>query len=198
MANTERHLDVTKNHSLRAADNTDELKKLNRSIFRPAITFNKDAKRTAHEAKIQARYDEEKEERERGMLDMRATQDRVGKAVTYGKNGQDEGLVGGRHRTEGEQNAKKEQRKRFQFEASHSDDELEDEMDENLTEISDMTKRLKALGTSMGQEIESQNSRIDRITSKATDADAQLFKNTEKVSQLLLAFIPLADTILLA
>lgn len=198
MANTERHLDVTKNHSLRAADNTDELKKLNRSIFRPAITFNKDAKRTAHEAKIQARYDEEKEERERGMLDMRATQDRVGKAVTYGQNGQDEGLVGGRHRTEGEQNAKKEQRKRFQFEASHSDDELEDEMDENLTEISDMTKRLKALGTSMGQEIESQNSRIDRITSKATDADAQLFKNTEKVSQLLLAFIPLADTILLA
>lgn len=188
LANTERHLDVTKNHSLRAQDNTDELKKLNRSIFRPAITFNKDSKRTAHEAKIQARYDEEKEERERGMIDIRDTQNRVGKAVTYGQGGQEEGLVGGpgggRYKTESEQNVRKEQRKRFQFEASHSDDELEDEMDDNLNEISDMTKRLKALGTSMGQEIESQNGRIDRITSKATDADVQMYKNTERVSCL--------------
>ena len=53
LANTERHLDVAKGHSMRAEDKTDELKQLNRSIFRPVITFNKDAKRAAQEAKIQ-------------------------------------------------------------------------------------------------------------------------------------------------
>ena len=50
LADTERHLDVSKGHSLRAADKTDELKQLNRSIFRPVITFNKDKKRAAQEA----------------------------------------------------------------------------------------------------------------------------------------------------
>ena len=59
LANTERHLDVSKGHSVRAEDKTDELKKLNRSIFRPAITFNKYAKRAAQEAKLQTRYESE-------------------------------------------------------------------------------------------------------------------------------------------
>ena len=58
---------------MRAEDKTDELKQLNRSIFRPVITFNKDAKRAAQESKIQERYEEEREEREKAMLDIRQT-----------------------------------------------------------------------------------------------------------------------------
>ncbi|KAE9390364.1 hypothetical protein BT96DRAFT_1002326 [Gymnopus androsaceus JB14] len=135
LANTERHLDVSKGHSVRADDKTDELKQLNRSIFRPVIVFNKDAKRSAQEAKIQARYEEERGERERTMMRISS---QLGKI----------------------------RRKRYQFEANASDDELEDELDDNLDEISDMTKRLKALGTAMNAELDSQNLHIDNIEQK--------------------------------
>jgi hypothetical protein len=79
---------------------------------------------------------------------------------------------------------RKEQRSRFQFEATNSDDEIENELDDNLGEISDMTKRLKALGTSMGQELDNQNQRIDRIGGKAGELDNRMFKNTEKLKRI--------------
>lgn len=170
---------------MRAEDKTDELKQLNRSIFRPVITFNKDAKRAAQEAKVQQRYDEEREEREAAMLDIRETQNRLGRAATYGRQDDDgEGIGGRRIKTGAEQAIRKEQRKRFQFDATASDDELEDELDDNLNEISDMTKRLKALGSAMGEELDKQNVRIGRITEKADGLDNRLFRNTEKVCLL--------------
>ena len=177
LANTERHLDISKNHALRAEDNTDELKKLNKSIFNPSAAFvwDKQGKRAAKEAKIQARYDEDREERERGLSEVRETQNRIGNATSYGSGD-------GRQPSGAQQAARKEQRSRFQFEATASDDEMENELDENLGEISDMTKRLKALGTSMGQELDNQNQRIDRIGDKAGALDARMFTNTEKVS----------------
>jgi len=184
LANTERHLDVSKGHSLRAEDKTGELKQLNRSIFRPVITWNKDSKRAAQEAKVQERYDEERDEREKAMMDIRETQDRLGKATTYGDGNTDE-LLGNRRLNTGDQiNARKEQRKRFQFEATASDDELEDEMDDNLDEISDATKRLKALGMAMGQELDSQNARIERIDGKAVGLDNRIFRNTERLKKI--------------
>ena len=185
MANTERHLDVSKGHSARAADKTDELKQLNRSIFRPVITFNKDAKRAAQEAKVQARYDEERDERERAMMDIRDTQNRLGRAATYGRGGDEEELIGGsRHRqlTASEMAIKKEQRKRYQFEANASDDELEDELDNNLDEIGDMAKRLKAIAMTTGDEIDKQIGRIKRIEEKTTSLDNNIYRNTERVS----------------
>jgi hypothetical protein len=156
---------------------------LNRSIFRPVIVWNKDAKRAAQEAKIQARFDEEREEREKAMMDIRETQNRLGKVVTYGRNDDDEAIgSGGRRMLTGvQQKDQMEQRKRFQFEANTSDNELEDELDDNLDEISDVTKRLKALGMTMGQELDQQNSRIDRIGEKSDGLDRRIFRNTERV-----------------
>ncbi|CAA7266466.1 unnamed protein product [Cyclocybe aegerita] len=188
LANTERHLDVAKGHSQRADDRTDELKQLNRSIFRPVITFNKDAKRAAHDAKIQSRYDEERDEREKAMLDIRETQSRLGRAATYGRGGDDEELIGSggssRMRTADQLAMRKEQRKRYQFESTASDDELEDEVDDNLEEIDAMTKRLKALGTAMGQELDNQNSRIERIEGKTVGLDNRIFRNTERLKKI--------------
>lgn len=187
LANTERHLDVAKGHSARAEDNTSELKQLNRSIFRPVIVFNKDAKRAAQEAKVQARYDEEREEREKTMMDIRESQNRLGRAATYGRGNEDEELLGSgvraRFKTAEQQATSKEQRKRYQFEATASDDELEDELDNNLDEISEVSKRLKALGMAMGSELDNQNSRIDRIEGKAVRVEQKLHMNTQRVSR---------------
>jgi len=179
LSNTERHLDISKNHALRAEDNTDEMKKLNRSIFRPAISFNKDGKRAAKEAKIQARYDEDREERERGLQEVRESQNKIERAGAYGQ-----GMGGRQQFTVTEMAMRKEQRSRYQFEATNSDDELEDELDENLNEVADATKRLKALGMAMGQELDTQNQRIDRISDKATSLDNRMFTNTEKLKKI--------------
>ncbi|KAH7931007.1 hypothetical protein BV22DRAFT_1190768 [Leucogyrophana mollusca] len=187
LANTERHLDVSKSHTVRAEDKIDELKQLNRSIFRPVITFNKDAKRAAQEAKLQQRYDDERDEREKAMTDIRDTQNRLGRAATYGRQ-DDEGLTsegaGSRFRTAEQLGARKEQRKRYQFEGGASDDEIEDELDDNLDEIHNVTKGLKALGMAMGQELDQQNSRIGRIEEKATNLDNNVFKNTERLKRI--------------
>jgi len=182
LANTERHLDVSKGHSQRAADKTDELKQLNRSIFRPVITFNKDSKRAAKEAEVQRRYEEDRDERERTMMDIRESQNRLGRAGTYDQD--DEEGIGRRGLTASQQAVRKEQRQRYQFEATASDDEMEDELDDNLNEISDVAKRLKMLGTSMGQELDKQNDRIDRLTTKAGTLDQHVFSNTEKLKRI--------------
>ena len=175
---------MSKGHSQRADDKTDELKQLNRSIFRPVVTFNKDAKRAAQEAKVQARYDEEREAREKGLMEIRQTQDRIGQASGYGRGNEDEELLGGhgRYKTAGQIAERKEQRKRYQFEANASDDEIEDELDDNLDEIGDAAKRLKALAMAMGDETDNQITRIKRIEDKTLDVDSRIFRNTERVS----------------
>jgi len=204
LANTERHLDMSKSHGLRAEDKTDELKKLNRSIFRPVITFNKDAKRRAQEAKIQERYEEDRSERERTMMDVRETQNRLGRAATYGRAEDDENLLyngppGGTgeegisgtaapgrtfRKSEQTRARNREQNSRYRFEATASDDEIEDELDENLDEISDVTKRLKALGSAMSEELDSQNRRIDNITSKTDGVDMKLANLTRRQKKI--------------
>ncbi|KAH8990471.1 hypothetical protein EDB92DRAFT_2054021 [Lactarius akahatsu] len=131
-------------------DRTDELKRLDRSIFRPVITFNKDAKRAAQEAKVLQRYEEE---REKAMADIRETQNRLGQASTYGSREEEIGARPNGRRA-AQPSLQKEQRKYYQFEATASDDEPEDELDDNLDEIS-------------GQ--------------KTVNLDNRVFKNTEKV-----------------
>ncbi|KAJ7038163.1 protein transporter SEC9 [Mycena alexandri] len=187
LANTERHLDISKGHSARADDRTDELNQLNRSIFRPVITFNKDAKRAAQEAKVQARYEEERGDREKAMMDVRDSQNRLGQAQTYGRDGDRDELVGGsrgRFRSDDQLAARKEQRKRFQFESTASDDEVEDEIDDNLDEIGDATRRLRALGMAMGQELDKQNTRIDLIDQKTVNLDNKITRNTDRLKKV--------------
>jgi hypothetical protein len=187
ISNTERHLDMGKAHATRANDRTDELKQLNKSIFRPVITFNKDKKRAAEEARIMHRHEDEREEREQAMGDIRETQNRIGRAATYGADGQEqpqgeEELTGRRRNVQPEvQRVRQDARKRFQFEKTASDDELEDELDDNLDDISDVTKRLRALAVAAGEEIDGQNKRLERISDKTTNLDDKVIRNTERV-----------------
>lgn len=184
-------MDISRGHVNRVEDKQDELKKLNRSIFRPVIVLNKEGKRAAQEAKLLRRHEEEREEHEKAMIDIRETQNRIGKAQTYGRGGDDydeEGIGGygsGRFKPPADQALRKEERKRYQFESTASDDELEDELDDNLGEIGDVAKRLKALGTAMGQELDNQNSRLDRLDSKAGNLDEKLYKGTRRVRSFL-------------
>ncbi|EJD47638.1 hypothetical protein AURDEDRAFT_151214 [Auricularia subglabra TFB-10046 SS5] len=200
---TERHLDVAKYNSRRAEDKVDELKQLNKSIFRPVIVFNKDKKRAAQEAKMLARHQEEQDEMQRNASDVRESQARVGQAAAYGRQnsygddqydqGDGEALGGpvrgaggggsGRYRTEAEQRQRQAQRKRYQFEATASDDELEDELDDNLDGIADAVARMKNLGLAMGQEVDRQNDRIKTLERKTDDVDVAVVRNTNRLKR---------------
>ncbi|QRV74244.1 transporter protein Sec9 [Ceratobasidium sp. AG-Ba] len=193
LANTERHLDLAKGSTNRAEDRTDELKQLNRSIFRPVIVFNKDAKRAREEQRLADRHELERQEREEAALDVRNTRDRIGGAASYGQRsggGEDnygegeEGISTGRRLPPEQQRARQAARGRYQFEATASDDELEDELDDNLDEILDVSKRLKALATASGNEVDAQNRRLDKITSKTDQLDSKVVRATNRLKNI--------------
>jgi protein transport protein SEC9 len=177
LADTERHLDVAKAHTNRAEDATAELKALNRSIFRPVITFNKKGKREAEERRIEARHADEREEREKAMADVRDTQERIGRAATYGQVTEDQ-LLKKANRVRGDA------RKRYQFEANESDEELEDELDDNMNEIGDVAKRLKALALAQGQEVDKQNDRLTGLSSKTESLNVKIDRGTERLKNI--------------
>ncbi|ETS62183.1 hypothetical protein PaG_03752 [Moesziomyces aphidis] len=190
IGNTERSLDLAKAHASRAEDNAKEIVALNRSIFRPNIQFNKKAKRDAEEARIIARHIDEREEREAVRRDVTAAQSRLdasmngpgtGKA-NIGRFGQDRFGTG--KKAEEAQRNKVAQRGRYQFEATESDDELEDELDQNLDEIGMLSSRLNQLGKAMGAEVDSQNSRLQRIGDKATTLDTKIFAGTQRLGNI--------------
>jgi len=145
---------------------------------------------------LQDRFNQEKDEREMAMADIRESQGRVGRAAQYGSaSGADESTdqPGGgilsqqnssRKYSDEHIAARKEQRRRYQFESTGSDDEVEDELDNNLDEISSATSRLKALGLAMGQEIDSQVTRLDRVDGKVGRLDNKIYMNTEKLKRI--------------
>ncbi|WVR06035.1 hypothetical protein IAU60_003063 [Kwoniella sp. DSM 27419] len=181
IANSERYLDMAKANNQRAEDKAVELKKLNRSIFRPAVTWNKDAKRAAEEDKINERHAMERVDRAKALSDVSDTRKRLGNAANpspYASSGYD------RQPLPGEQKAKKDARARYQFEATASDDELEDELDENLDETYEVTKRLKNLATAMGDEVAGQNQRLTRVTDKTDNLEFAVMKNTERLKRI--------------
>lgn len=185
LANTERHLDLAKAHASRANDNTTEINRLNRSIFRPNIAFDKKAKRDAEEARILNRHIEEREEREAVRAEALRAQNRVDQELGGPMNG---GRFGGRFgmdrfgggKKEDPAKAKMSQRSRYQFEATESDDELEDELDQNMDEIGQLSAKMNKLSRAMGTEIEDQNQRITRLGDKSTALDTRVFAGEKR------------------
>jgi hypothetical protein len=170
LAETERRINKAKGHTLRAGDNTEQIKQYNRSIFRPTFIINKKAKRAAEEAKLLARSDEEREARA-------AVAKRVYEA--HGNLGK-----GGEGGSVGLPAADREQRKRHQFESTASDDEEEDEIDNNVREVGEATKRLHALGIAMNKTLSQQNKWIDDIAGQTDRLDDQLQLTTARLKKI--------------
>ncbi|KAL1405015.1 Protein transport protein S9 plasma membrane t-SNARE [Vanrija albida] len=176
LANSERHLDMAKAGSQRAEDQAAHLKQLNRSIFVPVITWNKDQKRAQQEQKILDRHNMEREDRAKALHDVQDTRRRLNAAANEGTTA--------RGPVAGQQAARREARQRFQFDATASDDELENELDENLDETYDISKRLKTLAMAMGTEVEKQNGRIGQITDKTDSLEYKVKLNTTRLAAI--------------
>ncbi|GAA6043253.1 hypothetical protein JCM8097_008488 [Rhodosporidiobolus ruineniae] len=179
IANTERHLDLAKAHNDRAVDETKELEALNRSIFRPSFTFNKNAKRDREERRLLDRHNAEKLEREETRREQYESRQRIDQ--TYHRMDRDaENAAGARSRAK----ARGSERGRYQFEATASDDEVEDEIDQNLDELGGLAGRLKMLSTTMGQEVDAQNQKLGKLSGKVDVLDNNVVKSTQRLARV--------------
>ncbi|WOO86082.1 Protein transport protein sec9 [Vanrija pseudolonga] len=176
LANSERYLDIAKANSQRAEDQAAHLKQLNRSIFVPVVTWNKDQKRAQQEQKILDRHNMERDDRAKALLDVQDTRRRLNAAANEGYSS--------RTPVAGAQKARRDARQRYQFDATASDDELENELDENLDETHEIAKRLKNLATAMGTEVEKQNGRIGQITDKTDNLEYKVKLNTTRLAAI--------------
>ncbi|KAK4052912.1 Protein transport protein S9 plasma membrane t-SNARE [Microbotryomycetes sp. JL221] len=179
LANTERHLDLAKAHNDRAVDETKELEALNRSIFRPNFNFNKASKRDKEERRILARHNQEKDAREQTRREQFESRQRIDQAY-QNMDRQAENSNAARLRAR----ARGAERQRYQFEATASDDEVEDEIDNNLDEMSNVVGRLKMLATTAGQEVDAQNQKLGKLGNKVDVLDNNVVRSTQRLARV--------------
>lgn len=188
---TERHLQVSKGYIRRADDNTADIKTLNRSIFIPAITFDKSKKRAEQEAKMARRYEEERTERETTMNNIREAHERVANVTRGGRSdgppGDDDESFGGggRFRTPQQMAARRAQWAKYQTrDDDEEDNAMEDEIATNLDELSLGIGRIKAIALAQGEEVKRQNAQLEQLHRTVGDVDQRLAASTERMRRL--------------
>jgi protein transport protein SEC9 len=164
MHNTDRNLDIANNQINISEDKQAELRKLNRSMFAVHVNnpFNAKQRQMEKDEKIMTRHRLEREQRE-------ATREQAFKAgQRMNQNFKDmEGQGGYGMGPTGIRKTKNlAERSKYQFEADSDDDRAEDEIDNNLDQLSHAAGRLNLLAKATGQEIEQQNQLIERIGEK--------------------------------
>lgn len=76
------------------------------------------------------------------------------------------------------------ERSRYQFEATASDDEVEDEIDSNLDELGGLAGRLRMLSTAMGSEVDSQNKKLGKVSGKVDVLDNNVVRSTQRLARV--------------
>lgn len=182
VANTERNLDLAKAHNERAIDETKQLEALNRSIFRPSFTWNKAAKRDKEELRILNRHNAEQAEREEVRREQYESRVRI--EGTYSAMDRVADEAAGNHSRNKARGATGAERLRYQFEATGSDDDVEDEIDENLSQLSGVAGRLRMLAMTAGAEVDTQNVKIGKLAGKVDDLDNNVHRSTARLARV--------------
>ena len=76
------------------------------------------------------------------------------------------------------------ERAKYQFEADSEDDEMENEIDSNLDALHGAAKRLNQLGRAMGDEVETQNAHLKRVSDKTDKVDDQIAMNRARLDRI--------------
>ena len=157
--NAEKNLDLTANSNRVATDKEKELKQLNRSMFAVHVSnpFTTASRRQARDDAIMDRHRMEREEREATRRAGYETSQRMNKTFQ-------ELQKEGRAPKPGQSSLA--ERAKYQFEADEEDDEMENEIDANLTALSGAASRLNGLARATGQALEEDNRHLDRISAK--------------------------------
>ena len=175
--NAERNLDMASSQNRAAAERAGELKSLNRSMFAVHVSNPFTSKRREETANAVALGKHQAERRQREDTHAQAVQS------ASRQQRQQRELPGGGP-TGGPSKASLADRAKYQFEADSDDDAMEAELDDNLAAIHRGARTLNALGRAMGDEIDSQNRHIDRISGKTDKVDDQIAVNRARLDRI--------------
>lgn len=166
--NTDRNMDLAGNHQRIAEEKAKELKIANRSMFRMHVDnpFTKGGR----ERRDQGILDKHRDEREQREATRQAAFESNQRMNQNFKGIASAGPDGPKSKSSLAERAK------YQFEADSDDDEMENEIENNLDELSHVTGRLNLLAKAQGEEIEQQNRLLDGLGKKVRRA-AQTIRN---------------------
>lgn len=177
LANTNRHLDLAKAHNGRAVDQVKE--PLNRNIFRPVMTWNKTKKRDMEDARIFKRHSDEKATRDEIHHEQYESRQRSHQAYRT-MNRETEHASGGKAPA----SARDIERSRYHFEATASDDQIEDQISSNINDISESAGRLETLSVAMSQVLSDQNAKLGKLTDKVDVLDSTIVRNIHRLARI--------------
>ncbi|EER43138.1 conserved hypothetical protein [Histoplasma capsulatum var. duboisii H88] len=175
--NTEKNLDLASNQNKIADEKSRELKKLNKSMFAMHVSnpFTGEQRRRARDEAIIDRHHEERLQREATRQAAFRTEQRMDETFkTLSKK-----AAGGPQKQ-----TNLADRSKYQFEADSEDDEMENEIESNLTAIEGVTGRLNLLAQAQGREIEQQNADLGRIIGKSDHVDDQIVMNSARLGRI--------------
>lgn len=135
------------------------MKTLNRSMFAVHVSnpFTAKSRDAARDREVIEKHLEEREQRESTRRAAYLTEQRMQKNFkqlsTTDPQKRERNLA---------------ERAKYQFEADSEDEEMENEMDSNLDALSGVTGRLNALARATGEEIDTQNKHLERISGKVS------------------------------
>ncbi|KAF5009038.1 hypothetical protein FDECE_4725 [Fusarium decemcellulare] len=158
--NTEKHLDLAANQNKIAQDRAAELKTLNRSMFAVHVSnpFTSKQRQMKADEEVMSRHRAERDQREATRRDgFQANQRMESNFRDMNASGRPRG-----------QPRKKDYGK-FNLEDEEGADELEDQIDDGITELEGQVSMMNMVGRAIGKEVDSQNKQIDRIMNKASD-----------------------------
>ncbi|EEH34681.1 transport protein sec9 [Paracoccidioides lutzii Pb01] len=175
--NAEKNLDLASNQNKIADERSRELKKLNKSMFAMNVSnpFTGEQRRRARDEAIIERHQEERAQRE-------ATR----KAAFRSEQRMDQTFKGLAKKANSapQKETRLADRAKYQFEADSEDDEMENEIESNLTAIEGVTGRLNMLARAQGKEVEQQNEHLSRIMGKSDYVDDQIHINSARLGRI--------------
>jgi len=157
--NTEKHLDLAANQNKIAQDRAAELKTLNGSMFAVHVSnpFTSKQRKAKADEEVMNRHRSEREQREATRRDGFQANQRME------SNFRDINATG-RPR----QQPRKKDYGKFNLEDEEGADELEDQIDDGITELEGQVSMMNMVGRAIGKEVDTQNKQIDRIMVKAS------------------------------
>ncbi|KAG4303532.1 hypothetical protein PCANB_000172 [Pneumocystis canis] len=173
IGNTEKHMDLTAVNAKIAEEKNRALNQLNRSVFLPHFKkpWKKQARLEEKEQRIRNQYELEQIERERTKKSNYESFRRIKDTLYRQKNIIFDDQTPNNYL-------------QYRFEPDEEDDEIENEIDQNLIQLGNITAQLKAIANATQEEIMSQNNRLDRISEKGHKLNAEIHINAERLKRI--------------
>ncbi|PHH91137.1 hypothetical protein CDD83_1566 [Cordyceps sp. RAO-2017] len=174
--NTEKNLDLASNQNKIAQDRAAELKTLNRSMFAVHVSnpFTSKQRQQRADDEVMSRHRSERDQREATRREGYQSSQRMESTFTELDHA----------RNKARPQARKKDYGKFNLEDEEGADELEDQIDDGLDELSGQVSMMNMVGRAIGKEVDSQNKQIDRIMNKSDAVDDATRMNRERLARI--------------